>query len=171
MKRQRHERRGFVLIAVMLTVVVMVASVGLALKEVAAGFEESGGARSRELVMSAMQHGLNSALDELQVTDPAAIAAGNVDWDIFACPSGRVCAGYILEMTYPPSGAYQGDMTVRVGLRQGQRTRAPAGEDVRGTYGHIVEVQLSVQIDTVGNQAEERAVVGVRLPHVESHSN
>jgi hypothetical protein len=170
MKRKRAaEERGFVILTVLLVLVMMVAAVSITLKEAANSLQEASSARARGLVLGAMEHGLNQAMDQLQVTDPAVLADPTTNWDIF----GQNIVGneFIPPLQYPLQGELQNALQIRIGLRPGQRTRAPVGEDVRSTYGHVVEVQLSVRANTFGAGAEERTAVGVLIPHTASHSN
>jgi len=173
-RRTKKGERGFVLIAVMLIIIVMVATAAVTLREAGSNIKEAAHGRSRETVRSAMTHGLNVALDQLQLMDPARLADPTQNWDIFGRPApgvGLPIDGRVQELSYPPRGDQQGTLTIRIGLRPGQRTRAPAGEDVRSSYGQIVEVQLGVSSNRVGGEAEERVAVGVRIPHQTSHSN
>lgn len=163
-----RRQRGFVLISVLLVLTVMVATVGVTLREAGAGLREVRSVKSRELVLAAMEHGVNDAMDRLQAMDPAALGDPRNNWDIFdAAVPGQAFVG---PVPYPTTGDYAGAMQVRVGLRQGQRSRPPPGEDVRTTYGHIVEIQLSVRINSFGAEAEERAAVGLSVPQVSSHA-
>jgi type II secretory pathway pseudopilin PulG len=173
MRRRRPPRseRGFVLIAVLLVVVLMVATVVVTLREASDGLRAARLSRSRELVSAAVEHGVNRAMDRIQRMDPADLLQG--DWDIFdtATPPPGFVTDADRPLPYPPDGPDAGALEVRVGLRPGQRTRAPVGEDVRDTYGHIVEIQISVRAAGFGDGAEERVAVGVRVPHVSSHAN
>ena len=178
-RRRASNEGGFVLITVMLVLVVMVATVAVTLKEASSGIAAASNQRSKELVHAALDHGLDVALDQLQQTDPAILGDGSVNYDIFdrAAPGGEFAgnqcaeAGADLCLMYPTVGPNQNSMIVRIGLRPGPRTRPPAGEDVNSSYGQIMEIQLSVRTSRFGAEAEERAVVGVQLPHQTSHAN
>ena len=168
MRRRSKDERGFVLIAVLLILAVIVATVGITLREAGAGLREVRSVKSRELVLAAMEHGLNDVMDQLQAMDPAALADPQNNWDIFdAAAPGQALVG---PSSYPTTGDYANAMEVRVGIRLAQRTRPPPGEDVRTTSGHVVEVQLSVRMNSFGAEAEERAAVGLRVPQVASHA-
>ncbi len=169
----RKDRGGFVMVVVLILLAVMVASVGVALKEASSGLREAGTMRSQESVHAALEHGLVQAMDRLQTVDPIVLANPTNNWDIFdrRRPVGNGSNEFVGPFAYPPPPDPNPTMEVRVGLRPGQRTRPPAGEDVVSTYGFIVEVQLAARASALGGAAEERAAIGVRVPHVVSHSN
>ncbi|MFO0726908.1 MAG: hypothetical protein U1E65_24195 [Myxococcota bacterium] len=170
-KRPQREQRGFVLLGVILVISMIVASVMLTLRGSADVLRQAAGIRSRELVGQALTHGLNAAIAQLETTDPTVLsdAAATATWDIFDNPT--VGSGFLpAALTYPPTGPYAGKVNIRVGLRQGQHTEPPPGEDVRNSYGFIVELQLSADMNQTQNPAEERVSVGVQVPIEYSHA-
>jgi len=183
--RRRRAQKGFSLLAVIIILAVLVGGLLAILHDAGAGLKQFGVARSRELVSGAMEYGLKEAMQSLQRIDPEAPinSAGSPTggtWDIFqdwthasfVCgDAGPICATPSAQMPYPPSGPNANELLVRVGLKLGQRTQPPAGEDVNSAYGYIVEVEIAVS--KAGNipDAAERAVYAVRIPHVVSHSN
>lgn len=189
MKRRRQRQRGFSLLAVIIILAVLVGGLLAILHDAGAGMKQYSVARSRELVNGAMEFGLKEAMTALQRVDPSVLIAGsrngigNGDWDIFAnwgaarsfvCgDAGPLCnpATPQRQMIYPPSGPNQGELTIRVGMRLGQRTQPPAGEDVNGAYGYVVEILIAVSKNGDPSVAGERAIYAVRVPHVVSHSN
>jgi hypothetical protein len=154
---------------VIVLLAIMSAAAALVLSEVVAGIESGGRVRSVEMIKSGVDHGVNAAISSLEQQDTALITDGT--WDIFA---GPVASGteFLPVLDYPPSGVHAGDYRVRVGLKRGQLTRPPEGEDVRNAYGQVYEVQVSVEAVRVGiAPVEERASFGVLLPYESSHSN
>ena len=167
--KQSDLERGFVLLGVILITAVLVAAVTLSLRGSTDGLQESSRLRSNELANAALNHGLTRALDALASSDPVTLTDPANDWDIFNRPATAV--DFVPPDVYPPAGMpFAGELNVRVGLTPGQRTAAPIGEDVRNSYGWVVEVQVSAQTTGFGNQAEERVAVGVQIPHEFSHS-
>lgn len=171
-RHRQHRQRGFILLGVILVISVIVASVMLTLRTSSETLRQAAGVRSRELVSQALTHGLNAAMVELEGVDPVVfsdpVATGT--WDIFDNPmpgNGFVTGGV---PNFPQSGPFNGLVNVRVGLRQGQLTQPPPGEDVRTSYGFIVELQLSADMFQTPNPAEERVAVGVQVPAEFSHS-
>lgn len=167
MKRRRvRQQRGFALFAVIILLAIVTAAVALSLDEAVDSIQSAGRVRTAEIVRGALDQGLTLAMQRLQQEDPATLAEG--DWDIFGVPAPPGTKEFIPVMDYPPTGPYQGQYRVRVGLRPGQRTRPPEGEDVTASYGQIVEIQVSVDANGVNGgsnwPAEERVAVGVMLP-------
>lgn len=189
MRRRRHNQRGFSLLAVIIILAVLVGGLLAILHDAGAGMKQYSVARSRELVNGAMEFGLKEAMTALQRVDPAEIIRGSQngldgggDWDIFfnwgrrsfVCGDvGPLCSPTTpaRQMLYPPTGPNQNELTVRVGLRLGQRTQAPAGEDVNNSYGYVVEILIAVAKNGEAGVAGERAIYAVRVPSVVSHSN
>jgi hypothetical protein len=172
MKRTRTQQ-GFALFVVIVLLAVVTAAVALSLDEAVSSIQNAGRTRASELIRAGLDHGLNVALNQLQQEDPASLADPTVDYDIFRYPSPG--PSYVVpDLPYPATGDYQNNFRVRVGIRPGQRTRAPEGEDVTKAYGQIVEVQISV--DTNGPSsfglppAEERVAVGVLIPRSSAHA-
>lgn len=176
-RRRRSSQKGFILLGVILVVAVLVAAVTLTLTGSSESLKETTSVKSAEISQAALNEGMSRALAQLGTMDPAVLYSGtpaNNDiftWDPVNPPvdfidDGVAPAGF----PYPPTGPYAGDVMVRVGMRPGQRTQAPAGEDVRNTYGYIIEVQLSAEMTGFGTQAEERVAVGIQIPHEYSHS-
>lgn len=190
MKRARRPivsgaERGFTLIAVLLILAVLLGGLLAVLHDAGIGMREFGSARSKEMVAGAMEYGLSEAMDVLQTTDPTQLidmlGDPTQDRDIFTswgnnsfiCRNPAVLCTSRASYPYPPPGSgspYAGELAVRVGLKLGQRTRAPAGEDVNSAYGYIVEVELAVSRANSPADAAERTTVGVRIPHVYSHN-
>lgn len=161
-------RRGFLLLGVIVVLALISIGVVLVNEQVVESLQTAGMLKSSEMVRGGMEMGLDRAMESLIADDVVDLA--ETDYDIF---SGPVPIGlgrdYVGPFPYPSAGASAGTLEVRVGLRPGQRTRAPAGEDVRRAYGQVVELQLSVQSQGTGPPAEERASVGVLLPRVYNH--
>jgi hypothetical protein len=185
-RRGRKSARGFSLLAVIIILAVLVGGLLAILHDAGAGMKQYGVARSRELVNGAMEFGLKEAMQALQRIDPTVLVTSSANglpggtWDIFTdwsrasfvCgPPGPICGTPNAQMGYPPNGPNQNELLVRVGLRLGQRTQPPAGEDVNSSYGYIVEVLIAVSKAGDVPDAAERAVYAVRIPHVVSHSN
>jgi hypothetical protein len=172
MRAKKNGQSGFALFTVIVLLAVVTAAVALSLDEAVSSIQSAGRTRASELIRAGLDHGLNVALNQLQQEDPASIADPANDWDIFRYPSPGL--SYFPDLPYPSTGEYQNNFRVRVGIRPGQRTRAPEGEDVTKSYGQIVEVQISV--DTNGTSgaglppAEERVAVGVLIPRSSAHA-
>jgi hypothetical protein len=185
----KRTTRGFSLLAVLLILAVLVGGLMTVLHDAGLGLREHGQARSKEMIAGAMEHGLTEAMDALQVMDTNALvralaaagATGSGQWDIFAdwtnesfvCGTPAPPCGGSGTLSYPPPGSgspYTGELAVRVGLRLGQKTSAPSGEDVNSAYGYVVEVQLAVSRAGSFADTAERASVGIRIPTVYSHS-
>ncbi len=173
---RRRGKRGFALLLVIILTTLVSAAVAVTLEESVDNIRSAGLARSRELLSAGVEHGLNLGVLEASRLDPARIAEGSVAWDIFErdrlAPAGT--DDWIGPLAYPPEGEHQGLYRVRLGLRPAQRTRAPAGEDVRSAHGQVLEVQVGV--DTSPDRpsmvpAEERVSVGVLIPRRASHAN
>lgn len=176
-RRPRADERGFVLLGVILVVAVIVATVTLSLQQSTSVLREAGGMRSAEMVSAALNHGLDAALGKLQRTDPASLITVDAPWDIFSDDGlgvpwvedpdwTAVGAGAL----FPPTGPYAQEVEVRVGMRLGQLTQPPPGEDARNGYGYIAEIQLSARAAGFGREAEERVAVGVQVPHTRSYA-
>lgn len=165
---RRPKSRGFALIAVILLVALMTTAVALVNEQLVSSLRGAGTVKASEMLKGALETGLDQAIDQALVRDVVQLA--EQDFDIFngAVP---IAAGrdFVAPFGYPNSGPYQGSFQVRIGLRPGQRTRPPAGEDVRKAYGQIVELQVSVQAAGNAPPAEERAAVGVLIPRVYSN--
>lgn len=181
-RRKSGTQRGFALLVILLIIAVAAGTVGIALRDATTGLAEVGGAKSTEIVYSDLTRGLSVAMEKISQTDPVALIDTTNRWDIFANPPSPA---FITPATDTrlgaPSGAPYG-VEIEIGLRPGQRTNPPPGEDVRTTYGYVVEVQLQASINS-GPPASwlstnagvvpavERVSVGVRIPEVLSHSN
>ncbi len=130
-------------------------------------------------------------VDDVEViNDPAlypGVPGGTDSFDIFNAAGGNIrsvpyfpLAG---TLVYPPTSAgpsvtaafqsagfasfngIAGDYAVRIGLKPTQVARAPAGEDVRTTYGQVVEVQVAIDAVVAGvPPVQERVSVGVLIP-------
>lgn len=161
-----RERRGFALFAVIILLAVVTAAVALSLDEAVDSIQSAGRVRTAEIIRGALDQGLTGAMQRLQQEDPATLAAGS--WDIFNGDTQEFYPAGGGTLSYPATGPYAGQYRVRVGLRVGQRTRPPEGEDVTASYGQIVEIQVSVDANGVNAgsnwPAEERVAVGVMLP-------
>lgn len=165
---RRPQERGFVLIGIILMTAMMVAAVTVSLRGSADTLREASQMKNAEIAQAALSHGINMAMDKIQVTDPATYMDMAVNYDIFDVPF--LGAPWIPTQTYPPAGPYANEMNIRVGYRPGQRTSAPAGEDVRNSYGFVVEVQVSAEATRFGAEAEERIAMGLQVPHQYSYS-
>lgn len=173
MKRAARTQRGFALFAIIILLALMTAAVALSLDQAVANIQSAGGVRASEMVKAGLDHGLDAAMDQLQQLDVRTLQNPPPEWDIFghAEPVG-VNPPFMAPMPYPPSGPHQNQYRVRFGLRAGQRTRAPSGEDVNKSYGQIVEVQVGIEAIGAGvPPAEERVSVGVLIPRREAHAN
>lgn len=157
--------RGFALLAVIVLLALVSTAVAISLDEAVGTIQSGGRVRSAEMIKGGLDHGLNEALDRIAVEDPASLVDPNNDWDIFDSPSAVGANEYLGPLDYPPAGPYQDQYRVRVGLRPGQVARAPSGEDVKSSYGQIIEVQISVEAVADGlPPSEERVSVGVLIP-------
>lgn len=160
-----RSQRGFALLAIVVLLAVISAAVAVALDEAVGSMQNAGRVRAAEMIKAGLDHGLNQAMDRIATEDPVTLVDPANDWDIFdnAVPVGS--REFIGPLAYPPSGPWAGQYRVRVGLRPGQIARPPTGEDVRDTFGQVLEVQVS--IEAVGDgvpPAEERVTVGVLIP-------
>lgn len=173
--RRRPRSRGFALFMVVLILAITSAAVAVTLDESIANVRNLGTTRSRELIKSGLEHGLHLGITQVQQLDATTVADPANDWDIFRLRQSVPVSDrrdFIGPLLYPPAGPYARQYRVRVGLRPGQRTRAPAGEDVRNAYGQVVELQIGVEANQPGMPpAEERISVGVLLPRSSSHAN
>ncbi|MCK6552204.1 hypothetical protein L6R52_40615 [Myxococcota bacterium] len=164
-KRASTGSRGFALLAVIIILAMVTTAVAISLDEAVGSIQNAGRIRSTELIKGGLDHGLSSALETLATDDPARLADAANDWDIFDAPTPVGTREYVANQSYPDDGPFRGQYRVRVGLRPGQRARAPQGEDVRSSYGQIVEVQVSVEAaNDALPPAEERVSVGVLIP-------
>jgi hypothetical protein len=171
---------GFALFAVIVLLALITAAVALSLDEAVASIQAAGRARVAETIKAGLDQGLDRAIEWLQAQDAADVAPDPLaplgqPNDIFAGGAELdVDNGGGPGMDYPKTGDFIDAFHVRVGMRAGQRTRAPEGEDVTKAYGQIVEIQLS--IDTRGPNgrslppAEERVSVGVLVPRASAHA-
>ncbi len=170
---RRRGQRGFGLFAVILLLAVMTSAVALSFDDAVSSLQSAGGVRASEVIKGALDHGVSAALLRLQREDVATLIDSPVDWNLFGGPvpesASREFAG---PFDYPATGPQAGQFRVRIGLRPGQRARAPAGEDLRTAYGQVVEVQVAVAARGVGlPPAEERVTLGVLVPRQQSHAN
>jgi hypothetical protein len=186
-KRQseaRGSRRGFALLVVVIIVALLAATVVLALREATSGLAAAGSAKSAELVYADLNGGLSQAINVLAQTDPITIVNPVQSYDIFndvtGGPARPFKAGVALQpLNVAPTGTVNSlyGIPITLGLKIGQKTEPPPGEDVRVNYGYIVEVQLQADIDSNDPRnggavpAQERVSVGVRVPMQQSHSN
>lgn len=175
--RVRRPQRGFALFAIIVLLALMTAAVALSLDEAVSSLQSAGGLRASEVVKSGLEFGLDTAMLEVQNKDVGTLANPPAAWDIFdhaepAAANPNPLLQFLPPLNYPPTGPYAGQYRVRFGLRPGQRTRAPAGEDVNKAYGQIVELQLGIEAVGVGMPpVEERVSVGVLIPRRESYAN
>ena len=171
----RRKQGGFALFSVILLLAIVSAAVAITLDESIENIRNAGQVRGQELSKSGLEHGVHLAITQLQQMDAGFVTNPANDWDIYNPLSPiPVSAGqdFIGPFLYPPSGPYQNEYRIRVGLRPGQRTRAPAGEDARRAYGQVVEIQVGVESNRPGMPpTEERVSVGVLLPRKGSHAN
>lgn len=170
--RPRRRQRGFALFAVIIMLALMTAAVALSLDQAVANIQSAGGVRASEMIKAGLEHGLDQAMARLEQLDIATLTNPPPEWDIFGHAEPVGGTEFMPSVTYPPAGPYANQYRVRFGLRPGQRTRAPAGEDVNKAYGQIVEVQVGIEAIGIGiPPAEERVSVGVLIPRRESHAN
>jgi hypothetical protein len=180
-RRRKRGERGFALLVIVLIVALLAATVTLALREATSGLAAAGGAKSAELVYADLQSNLKGAITTIAMTDPLTLIGAQETYDIFLTPPGSPITlnAPLAANSALPTGAAGSlyGIPVTVGLRPGQRTDPPPGEDVRTTYGYVVEVQLQADLDTTDARnggavpAQERVSVGVRIPQVQSHAN
>lgn len=177
--RARSGQRGFALFAIIILMAIMTAAVALALDDAVVAVRNAGGVRASEMIKSGLDHGVNLAIVELQNADPSAFLDFPDQYDLFAGPTSATNAtemvdqmGNPMSFQYPADGPHRDQYLVRIGLRPGQRTRAPSGQDVNKAYGQIFEIQVGVAATGGGvPPAEERVSVGVLLPRRISHAN
>jgi len=177
MKTRAHhgEEKGFILLGVIVIIAIITATVTLTLRQSTDGLQQAGGLRSAELTSTALEHGLDRALAQLQNTDVASLLTPPMNgtrsaWDIFDVENsgpGWLTAG---RLPYPASGPYQNEIQVRVGLRMGQTTQAPPGENAVNGYGYVVELQLSAEMVGIGQAAEQQVAIGVQVPQANSYA-
>jgi hypothetical protein len=171
--KRRRRPRGFALFAIIILLALMTSAVAVSLDETVANIQSAGGVRASEMIRAGLDFGMDLAMLEIQRSDVGTLANPPPQWDIFsqAEPSGGAIQ-FLAPVVYPPAGPYAGQYRVRFGLRPGQRTRAPAGEDVNSSYGQIVELQLGIEAIGAGiPPVEERVTVGVLIPRRDSHAN
>ncbi len=186
--------RGFALFAVVVLLAVMTAAAAVALDEAVESLQSSAQVRASHLVKSATDFGLNVAMLQVAQVDADTLVGRAAELDLFEepgkpptgtgglSPGGNGADGKSPfvelvggpdELLYPAEPSrYAGELRIRIGARPGQRTRAPAGEDVRTAYGQVVELQLSVEAnpDSTIPPVEERVAVGVVVPRTVAHS-
>lgn len=182
--RMQRQRRGFTLVAVMIVLTVLAVTLSVTLKRSAQGLAEASRARTKELVLAAIDHGLGLALDRLQVMEATETSQLMDRFDYFEQPAasgvkpGYLGAPFAGPVLYPPAGMYANAMQVTVGVVTGQKTLAPEGEDASKSFGVVMDVQIEVTLNPAGtifqtNQGEvmeQRAIIGVQIPHVVSHA-
>lgn len=175
---RRRPPRGFALFAVIILLAVMTAAVALALDDAVESIQAAGGLRAKEMIRAGMNVGLDQAIEQVKAEDVSVLASPPDAWDIFEGTNvdGSDPNAFLNPINYPATGPYANQLRVRFGLRPGQRTRAPAGEDITKAYGQIVEVQIGIAANyTDANvgipPAEDRISVGILIPRVESHAN
>lgn len=182
----RKQRRGFSLLAVIVILAVLTGGLLAILHDAGVGLRQFGTARSRELIAGAMEFGVNEAMQAIQRMDPEVLIRSAADpatpegrWNIFdtwgndsfVCGDGNFpCASGTQAMLYPPTGPNANELSVRVGLALGQRTQAPAGEDVNTAYGYVLEIQIAVSKAGTNPDAAERSIHAIRVPNVVSHA-
>lgn len=193
MKRRRRGQRGFALFAVVVVLATMTAAAAVALDDAVASLQSSAQVRATQLVKSAADFGMNVALLEVASLDPETLVAEAATLDLFEEPSVSPYGDWLTtpgtngadgnsplaellgapeDIPYPgPGSRYEGELRIRLGARPGQRTLAPAGEDVRTAYGQVVEIQVSIEADPASTlpPVEERVAVGVLVPHTAAH--
>lgn len=165
-RHRSAQQRGLALLQTMLVITFVMMTMLITVRQSGEALREGATARKLLLVQGAVEHGVDHAIDRLQQMDPAQIAAQPPDfYDIFENPAAT---DFVLAPTYPPSGDFQDQITVRVGMRPGQRTQPPPGEDIASSFGIIVDIQvlITAPAGVLGSgSAEERIVVGLRVPH------
>lgn len=174
----RQARRGFTLLVVMVVMFLLGTVLLVTLRGTGSQIRASAIQRDRNLVQASAEHGLTLAMNWLatcdgdSVLDIDELGAATASHDIFN--NWAAATRLVPPANYPPNGDHQGAFEVQVGAARGQLTRPPAGEDVRTSYGQIVEVQINVRSAPAANArpvAEQRFEVGVRIPRTYSHSN
>lgn len=188
MKRRTtsKDQRGFALLVVVILLALMTAATALALDNAIASLRSHAGVRASEMVKSATDFGVSTAVAQIQNDDIEVILnpgahplapPGTTSFDIFDKTGlAGTPAPYVPSLAYPPPRSrvrgvappahpFEGLYDVRVGLVRSQRARAPSGEDVRSTYGQVLELQVAVQATgPVLPPVEERVSVGVMVP-------
>ena len=174
---RKARSRGFALFAVVVLMAVMTAAVALALDDAVVAVRNSGGVRASEMIQAGLDRGVNLAITTLQEADPVELLDLPDRYDLFAGPSDATSASELdivgprMAFGYPDNGPYAGQYLVRVGLRVGQRTRAPVGTSATNSFGQIFEIQVGVSAIGPGvPPAEQRVSVGVLVPRRVSHS-
>ena len=174
---RKKSTRGFALFAVVVLMAVMTAAVALALDDAVVAVRNSSGVRASEMIQAGLDRGVNEAIAALQEVDPVQLLDAPQAYDLFAGPSDATSAteldvtGAPMVFPYPDAGPYAGQYTVRVGLRVGQRTRAPVGTSATNAFGQVFEIQVGVTATGPGvPPAEQRVSVGVLVPRPVSHS-
>lgn len=169
--RRRKGQRGFALIVVLILLALLAATVTLALRDASTSLAETARSKSSEIVYADLSRGLSDAMAQVESIDPVALIDPNNRYDLFKNPPDP--AFPVVLSAANAAGTYA--VPITVGLRPGQRTQPPPGEDVRTSYGYVIEIQLQADVDTAAAPglapAQERVSVGVRLPGVLSHSN
>ena len=160
------QARGFALFVVVILLALMTAAAAVTLDDAVESIQNSSGIRASELVRAGLDAGLDQAMLQVVQTDAVEFIDVNADWDIFAGPlPDGTGTPFVPSFTYPTTGVFQDDYRVRIGVRPGQVAKAPAGEDVRHSYGHVLEIQLGVEsIHPTAPPVEERVTVGVVVP-------
>jgi type II secretory pathway pseudopilin PulG len=174
MRAPRKGQDGFALLAVIVLIAIVSAAVAITLDEAVGSIQNAGRVRAAEMIKSALDHGVSMAMSEIEQTDPERLIemgdpTNQTGWAIFDQDTAQT---FINEQRWPTEGPFANYYNVRVGLRSGQVTRAPSGEDARSGFGQIVEVQVSVQTaDSSLPPTEERVSVGVLIPRKGNYSN
>lgn len=174
-RRRRGSQSGFALLVVVILLALMTAATALALDNAVASMRTHAGDQASEIIQSALDYGVAQAVAQVKQDDvellinPAAhpnLTLGAADFDIFSVDRSVTHSPYIAVPAYPPAPSpYAGLYNVRVGIRSAQRGRAPAGEDVRGSYGQVLELQVEVQANGAGvPPAEDRLSLGIMVP-------
>lgn len=167
--RGRDGRRGLALLQTMLVITFVMMTMLITVRQSSEALREGATARKQMLIQGAIEHGVDYAIDRLQSMDPARLAMfAEGRHDIFDTSNWVVDFVDPPPPAFPPDGDFAGQIQVRVGLRPGQRTQPPPGEDVATAFGIIVDIQLIITAPDglLGSGiAEERIVVGVRIPH------
>jgi hypothetical protein len=141
-------RRGFAMLVVMFLLTMLALVVTMAIEQMQNGLREGGSLRAKELTTTALETALDQAMGTIETIDPYKLSDPNnyINWDIFNGPHPSPANDFVPSLpAYPPVGPYAGTIEVRVGLRKGQRTRPPEGEDATNAYGQVFEVQLSAR--------------------------
>lgn len=173
--RRRRQQKGFALFAVVVMLLLMTAAVAVALDDAVSSLQESNGARAAEMVRSALGAGLEQAILRLQTVDAVELRDVNPVWDMDDPAFNPADVNpFLPTFTYPqPPGSE--DYVVNIGAVPVQATRAPAGEDATESFGSVVEVQISVEVNQAVNPnmppSGQRVTVGVLVPRQRSGSN